>query len=130
TLFAISMLPDSGRGYVVGQNGVRLAFDGARFTAEASGGEDLLGVALLNELEGAAVGGTATGRILAQRAVTPETTTMNMRMFPNPFDPGRGETLTIDKLPGDVTKLEIFTLRGELVDDLTRTVAYEPVTGI
>ena len=70
------------------------------------------------------------GRIVSIRAVTTESTTVNMRMFPNPVDPARGEVLTIDRLPNDVITLAIYTLRGERVDDLDHTVVYEPVTGI
>lgn len=130
TLYAASLLPDTGRGYIVGEGGVRLHYNGGAFEYEAAGGEDLNGIALLNELEGTAVGGVTHGRIVAERAVTTETTTADMRVFPNPLDPGKGDILTIDKLPSDVTSLAIYTLRGELVDDLAHTITYQPVTGI
>ena len=130
TLFAMSMLPDTGRGFIVGQDGIRLFYNGASFEAEASGGPDLSGIALANELEGTAVGGVTRGRIVSLRALTTESTVARMRIFPNPLDPGRGDILTIDRLPDDVTTLEIYTLRGELVDDLAHAVTYQEATGI
>jgi sugar lactone lactonase YvrE len=129
-LMGMSILPESGRGYVVGAGGIRLLLRDGVFAVDGIGGEDLYDVDVINELEGFAVGGVTTARIMSCRAVTAEADLNRVRMFPNPFDPGKSGRMTFDRLPGDVDTLEIYTLLGERVASLTDGVGYDPVTGI
>ncbi len=129
TIRALSLVTGSGVGYAVGDGGSRVHVNGAAFEDEATGGADLRAVHMLNELEGVAVGGTGGPRILGLRLHTTETDLVNARVFPNPFDPNGGETLKLDRLPTDVTQIEIFTLRGERLAALGDGVVYSPVTG-
>jgi len=131
TLYDLSILPDDGRGYVVGTNGVRLHYNGASFELEITGGNDLRSVDMENELEGAAVGGsTSSGRILQLRAVTAESDVNRVRIYPNPFDPGKGRPLFFDQLPDDVSKFEIYTLLGERIAKWPGDITYDSVTGV
>ena len=132
TLLDVSIVPveSMSRGYAVGTGGVRIYHDGGSFSLEAAGGEALRAVEMANELEGAAVGGEAVSRIVHLRARTAEGNLDKVRVFPNPFDPLRDNRLTFDRLPADVSSIEIFTLLGDRVCDLSAGIDYEPVTGI
>lgn len=131
TLYALSILADDGRGYVVGTGGVRLHYNGTAFEFEATGGNDLHAVDLVNELEGAAVGGNgSSARILQLRAVTAESNVSRLRIYPNPYDPARGRPLTFDRLPNNVETFEIFTLLGQRVASFSSGIGYDPVTGV
>jgi len=129
-LYSMAILPEVGLGYAVGAGGVRLLFRNGAFTVDQSGGEDLFEVDVINELEGFAVGGTTVARILSSRAATGETGLKRVRVFPNPYDPGKGGRLTFDRLPGDVANLEIYTLLGESVAQKDHGIQYDSVTGI
>lgn len=129
TILAMSLVTGSGVGYAVGQDGQRLHFNGASFEAEVSGGAELRAIHMLNELEGMTVGGAGGPRIVALRLQTTETDLAHVRVYPNPFDPNRGEALKLDRLPADVSSLRIFTVRGERVAELGDGVLYNPVTG-
>lgn len=129
TIRALSLVTGSGVGYAVGDGGQRLHFNGAAFENEVAGGGDLRAMHMLNELEGVTVGGTGGPRILSLRLNTAETDLAHVRVFPNPFDPNRRETFKLDRLPADVSKLEIFTVRGERIAELGDGVLYNPVTG-
>ena len=59
-LHGICLLADPTRGYIVGENGVRLLYGSDTISLEARGGEDLFSVDMPNELEGAAVGARKT----------------------------------------------------------------------
>jgi hypothetical protein len=130
TLRSISMLPGSAVGMAVGDGGVRLRYNGSAFEEDATGGGDLRGVDIMNELEGQAVGGTGVARLAAFRTVTTETGLTQFRLYPNPLDPGKGETLKIDKLPADVDALDIYTVRGEPVASLGHGITYDAPTGV
>ncbi len=126
----ISFLAGDFKGYVVGDQGVRVYMENLNATVEATGGGDLHAVQLINDLEGAAVGGSGTGRILMQRVVTGETTLKQVRVWPNPFDPSSGQRVTLDRLPNDVSRLEVFTLGGERLAALGDGVTYDADTGV
>jgi len=52
-----------------------------------------------------------------------------VRVFPNPFDPNGGESFKLDRLPADVTRIELYTVRGERIASLGDGIGYNPVTG-
>ncbi|MEK7474200.1 MAG: hypothetical protein AAB152_01080 [Candidatus Coatesbacteria bacterium] len=76
------------------------------------------------------LGWASAARIAAFRSVTSEVDLQNLRLYPNPVDPGKGETVTFDRLPADVDRLDIYTIRGELVASLGGGIDYSPVTGV
>lgn len=126
----ISIVAEDGRGYAVGTGGVRIYYDGTRFDLEAVGGESFNGVEMANVLEGAAVGGETRARIVHLRARTYEGNLDNVRVYPNPFNPPKDVRITFDRLPADVERIEIFSLLGDRVVDLSNGITYEPVTGV
>jgi hypothetical protein len=69
-------------------------------------------------------------RIASFRGRTTAADLSHVRVFPNPFDPGMVARLTFDHLPGDVDRIDIYTVRGELIGSLGGGVGYDPVTGI
>lgn len=130
-LSGICVLPDPEWGYAVGAGGMRLALaDNGDWKVEASGGGDLRDVDLPNRMEGAAVGGSGTARIVMVRAKTTEKDLFQVRVFPNPYDPGEGGVLTFDRLPANVKSIEIITLRGEEVGSLGHGIEYDSATGM
>jgi hypothetical protein len=62
--------------------------------------------------------------------MTPESGLAHLRLFPNPVDPGKGESVTFDRLPADVDRLDVYTIRGERVAAFGEGVEYSPVTGV
>jgi len=72
----------------------------------------------------------SSARIVASRAQTAETDLSRVRLFPNPFDPRAGEILTFDRLPADLDRLEIYTVRGERVAWLKSGVEFSKETGV
>lgn len=129
-LLGAAVLASPDMGYVVGANGTRLHLRDGVFEHEASGGETLAAVALANEQDGVAVGGTTLPRLLQFRALTERTDLNAVRTYPNPYDPGTGRPFTLDRLPADVTALRLLTLNGEVIAELAGGVAYLAASGV
>ena len=132
-LNGVSVLPDPEWGYVVGAGGVRLRLDDdGVFRQEATGGEDLMDIDLPNHEEGAAAGGTTiTGpRVVMLRSRTTAEGFPGARIYPNPFEPMKGGFLTIDRLPANVSKIEIFTVAGDRVAAIGSGVEFRADVGI
>ncbi len=118
-------------GYAVGKGGVRIRLDAdGKFRADASGGEDLHGIALPNFLEGAAVGGVGGPRLINLRLVSTEEGLGNVRVFPNPFEPRAGQVLTFDRLPRSVDRIRIVTLLGDVVAELGEGIELNREVGV
>ena len=132
-LNGISVLPDPEWGYAVGAGGIRLRLgDDSLFREEATGGADLQDIDLVNHEEGAAAGGaTLTGpRIAMIRERTIESGFPNVRVYPNPFEPMKGGIISIDRLPGDASKIEFFTMEGDRVAAIGNGVEYRSDIGV
>ena len=130
-LYGLCVLPDPEWGYAVGAGGIRLRlWEDGQFRQEGTGGEDLRSVDLPNHDEGSAVGGIAGPRILSMHVRTTANSFIDMRAFPNPFEPKKGGSITFDHLPGNVTAIEIFTIEGDKVADLKSGISYRGEVGV
>jgi len=132
-LNGVCVLPDPEWGYIAGAGGVRLRLgDDSIFRQEAAGGTDLLDIDLANHEEGAAVGGTTlTGpRVAMLRERTTATGFPGTRIYPNPFEPMKGGILTLDRLPGNASKIDIFTMEGDKVAAIGNGVEYRADIGV
>jgi hypothetical protein len=131
-LRGVCVLPDPEWGYAVGAGGIRLRLDDdAVFRQEAVGGAVLNSIDLANHEEGGAVGGTvATGpRVAELRTRTTQEGFANARVFPSPFEPVKGGKLSIDRLPGNVSSIEIFSMEGDKVASIGKGIEYRAETG-
>ncbi len=143
-LHDLVVLSEALQGLAVGANGVRLNFEMGAFIPEPEGDwtmshSEFYGAALANELEGVAVGGTEyvagaeaarSARIFMLRRLTEEQALDNIRVYPNPFNPGADLQVSFDKLPADVTLMEISTLIGQVVAKIGEGIQYQPLTGV
>lgn len=128
-LKGVRVLPDPEWGYAVGAGGIRIRYDGS-WLYETSGGDDLSGIDLPNRLEGSAAGGGAAARIVMVRSETTALDLAQVRVYPNPFNPLKGGALTMDLLPAATSRIEIATLRGEVVAEIGEGVEFDPTTGV
>jgi len=132
-LKGLCVLADPEWGYLVGSGGLRMRLgEDGRFLQEVIGGVDLADIDLPNHEEGAAVGGSAlTGpRAVLLRVRTTAAAFSGMRVFPNPFEPVKGGYLTIDRLPGNVSSIEIFTVEGDKIASIGKGIDYRPDFGV
>jgi len=53
-----------------------------------------------------------------------------VRVYPNPFEPLKGGILSIDRLPGNVSGIEVFTIEGNRVASIGSGVEYRADIGI